>query len=188
MTAKTKNEDNRTFNYHGSVISYVLTRKKVKNINLRVRLDGTVAVSAPNSVPMATIKSFIQSKGDFILNAQQKFANMPQKSDRKFIFIHKEEILIQVFDEVYEIFKPYIKAKPTLKIRTMKTRWGSCTPVHNSITLNRNLLAYPRQTIKYVAIHEYCHLFHPNHSKDFYDLLTKIMPNWQEHRNILKYN
>lgn len=181
-----KNENSRTFYHEGSVISYVLTRKNVKNINLRVRLDGTVTVSAPSSVPLAKIESFIQSKANFILKAQSEFSKTTKTNDKKLEFIHNERMLEEVLIEAFEDFKSYNFQMPTLKVRTMKTRWGSCTPAHNSITLNRNLLAYPRETIKYVATHELCHMIHPNHSKDFYDLLTQIMPNWKILREQLR--
>lgn len=174
-----KIENSRTFYHEGSVISYVLTRKNVKNINLRIRLDGSVAVSAPPAVPLGKIETFIQSKAGFILKAQKEFGETPKFNNEKLKFIHDERILEEVLVEAFDEFKAYNLKFPTLKIRTMKTRWGSCTPAHNSVTLNRNLLAYPRETIKYVAVHELCHMIHPNHSKDFYDLLEKILPDWK---------
>lgn len=51
-------------------IPYQLMRKKVKNINLRVKSDGSVVVSANPSVPMAYIDDFVQSKRDFIEKAR----------------------------------------------------------------------------------------------------------------------
>ncbi len=54
----------------GSIrISYVLVRKTVKNVNLRVRADGTVAVSAPRGVPAAFIDSFVLSRAGRIAGA-----------------------------------------------------------------------------------------------------------------------
>lgn len=185
-TLTDKIEDSRTFCHNGSVISYVLTRKNVKNINLRVRLDGTVAVSAPKSVPLEKIESFIQSKAAFILKAQHEFAKTSGSTNEKLVFIHSERILEEVLVEAFKDFNSYNLQMLTLKIRTMKTRWGSCTPSHNSITLNRKLLAYPKETIKYVATHELCHMVHPNHSKEFYDLLIQIMPDWEIYRNQLR--
>lgn len=54
-------------------ITYELTRKKVKNINLRIKPDGTVHVSASTAVTIAVIERFIRERADFILGAIDKF-------------------------------------------------------------------------------------------------------------------
>ena len=57
-----------------SLTEYELTRKRVKNINLRITPDGTIKVSAPPRVSEKTIESFIISKEHFILKALEKSA------------------------------------------------------------------------------------------------------------------
>lgn len=57
----------------GGVISYVLTRKPVKNINLRIKPDGRVLVSANNRVPIGFIDAFVRQKQAFILSALARF-------------------------------------------------------------------------------------------------------------------
>ena len=56
-------------------ISFTLTRKKVKNINLRIRPDDTVAVSAHQRVPFEMIEEFVINKASWIEKAlaRQKF-------------------------------------------------------------------------------------------------------------------
>lgn len=58
----------------GRSVEYTLTRKSVKNINIRVRADGTVGVSAPYRVTDQEVETILVSRGDFILNALEKFA------------------------------------------------------------------------------------------------------------------
>lgn len=58
--------------YKGMKIEYRIERKNVKNINLRVKADGTVAVSANNSVPKSVIDDFILQNADRILKAIRK--------------------------------------------------------------------------------------------------------------------
>lgn len=53
----------RTVWYDGTCIDYQLKRKEVKNLNLRIRPDGTVLVSANPAVPETRIDALISSKG-----------------------------------------------------------------------------------------------------------------------------
>ena len=69
-------------------------------------------------------------------------------------------------------------AVPTLRIRLMAHRWGSCS-AKGELTLNINLIRAPRACIEYVIMHELCHLRYPNHSREFYKLLESVLPDWQ---------
>lgn len=82
-------------------------------------------------------------------------------------------------------FNGRIKAKPTVEIRRMKNRWGSCTP-KGKIIINPELIKAPTKCIDYVLIHELSHLVHPNHSKEFYQLQSSLLPNWQKWKEKLE--
>ncbi|MDY3014157.1 MAG: SprT family zinc-dependent metalloprotease [Evtepia sp.] len=129
----------------------------------------------------------VQVEGAFLCLRVQD----PGDRDRKEALLGKywKETCQQVFGEIMEeCYPPFAAmgvARPRLRVRSMKTRWGSCVPGRGSITLNTQLLEAPRSCIVYVAIHEYCHLIHPNHSKDFYHLLGQRMPNWKEEKERL---
>ncbi|MBD2395854.1 M48 family metallopeptidase [Cyanobacterium aponinum FACHB-4101] len=71
-----------------------------------------------------------------------------------------------------------------LKIRPMRTRWGSCSSRGN-INLNLELIKTPLNCIDYVIIHELCHLKQMNHSKDFWLLVGQCMPQWQKYKSQL---
>ena len=68
----------RTIQIDGIPLHYSLERKNVKNLNLHVRKDGSVFVSANNAVPDEKIDEFLISKRNFIRNAQQKFMEQEQ--------------------------------------------------------------------------------------------------------------
>ena len=78
---------------------------------------------------------------------------------------------------IIEQFSAYGVKPKSISIRKMEKRWGYCTKDGN-IYLNPRLICAPRCCIEYVITHEMCHLVHRNHTKAFYDLLTKEMPHW----------
>lgn len=229
----------RIIQIEGSPLVYSLERKNVKNLNLHVRKDGSVYVSANVIVPEDKIDAFLISKGAFIRSAQKKFKEQEQYrplpkqyvsgetfyiqgralrlkvtqatkdniySDGIYLFLNvkdqgdtaKKERMVKRFldqqckavfceliEEVYPVFQKYGVSKPTLRIRNMDTRWGSCLPGKGVITLNKRLLEAPRNCIEYVVMHEFCHFIHPNHSKQFYDFLSMLMPDWKERKKVL---
>lgn len=75
---------------------------------------------------------------------------------------------------------------PTIRLRSMKTRWGVCNPGKNQITLNTRLYKLPEECGYYVVIHEFAHLLQANHSDAFYAVVSEILPNWREIRRRLR--
>lgn len=67
----------------------------------------------------------------------------------------------------------------------MKSRWGSCRS-NKTITLNYHLLDLPDEQIDYVICHELAHTVHLNHSKEFWELMSKICPDYINLRKIVK--
>ena len=84
-----------------------------------------------------------------------------------------------------EIFEKYGVTPSSLYIQEMENRWGSCTP-KGKIILNAQLIKVPRPCIEYVITHELCHLVHPDHTKAFWELLQKEMPDWERWKNKLE--
>ncbi len=66
----------------------------------------------------------------------------------------------------------------TTTIRGQKTLWGSCSSDRN-ISLNYKLLFLETQVVEYVLIHELCHTIHMNHSVKFWNLVSKLEPNYK---------
>ena len=77
-------------------------------------------------------------------------------------------------------FAPLI-ARPInhISFKHMRTRWGSCNKVKGYINLNLDLITKKKEFIEYVVLHELAHLVHANHSKDFYALISKHMPDYK---------
>jgi len=91
------------------------------------------------------------------------------------------------FQKAIEKYKPIVKQEiETVRIREMKTRWGSCNPAKGFINLNLKLIEKPTVCIEYVVFHELAHLVHADHSAKFYNYLNLFMPDWKKRKERLE--
>lgn len=74
---------------------------------------------------------------------------------------------------------------PALKVRLMRTRWGTFSP-HTGMTLNLALIHAPVAAIEYVVVHELCHNRYRGHGKGFYALLEAALPDWRTRKRLLE--
>jgi predicted metal-dependent hydrolase len=130
-------------------------------------------------------KVFIEDDALFILLEENTFEERKKQFER-FIKNTAKKLFNEMLDEKYPYFSDKIKQKPKITIRKMKTKWGSTNPSKNKITLNTTLLYAPKNLIEYVIIHELCHFYHLNHSKEYYNFLYKVMPDFKERRKALR--
>ncbi len=98
---------------------------------------------------------------------------------------YKEKAMIHFLNTVNKYNKITQKDSINVRIRKMKTRWGSCNKTKKYINLNLNLIKKPKICIEYVVFHELAHLIYSNHSKDFYNYLSLYMSDWKEREKIL---
>lgn len=97
----------------------------------------------------------------------------------------KQQAKIQAL-QIIEQHAPRFDLHPrALRIKTQKSRWGSCGP-KNDINLNWLLLLTPPEVMEYVVVHELCHIRHKNHSAAFWALVTAHLPDCLERRRWLK--
>ena len=90
-------------------------------------------------------------------------------------------------DKVYPAFAGVLGGqKPTLKVRSMTTRWGVCCPGKKQITFALQLYNMPPAAQIYVVVHEYCHFLQLNHSPAFWAEVEKLLPDWKARRELLK--
>jgi len=91
----------------------------------------------------------------------------------------------RALDKCWQSFRNKGISKPALKIRRMKTRWGSLSG-NGVMTLNLELIKAPGECIEYVILHELCHLPHPHHGAAFYKLLELSLPDWTKRKRKLE--
>jgi predicted metal-dependent hydrolase len=123
--------------------------------------------------------------GQILLLPKSGDAQESKKAFFKWLAKEAGEVFEERFDSLYAQFERQIGPKPLLKLRRMKSRWGSANIRKRIVTLNTALIFAPVKCIDYVAAHELCHFIHANHSKEFYAELAMHMPDWKERRAYL---
>lgn len=96
------------------------------------------------------------------------------------------EIFPQILDRILPLFEKEGIARPSLRYRKMRSRWGSCLYSKKEITFSTMLIEAPLSAIEYVVVHELAHLIHPDHSKAFHALVESKMPDWKERKALLQ--
>jgi len=78
----------------------------------------------------------------------------------------------------------WVDTAPPFKLLEMTRQWGSCSP-SGRIILNPHLIKAPRASVDYVVIHELAHLIHHNHGPEFFRVLDREVPDWNQHKQVL---
>lgn len=166
-------------------VTYILTRKRIKNWNLRVR-EGQVLLSAPLPVSERQADEFIRGRADWIrrtLGRQQQADKLPLETLPRPVCMQRLRLAVE---RVYPLAAQLGVVRPQLRLRKMKGQWGNCHYQQGYITLNTALAACPQELQDYVCLHELVHFIHPNHGRGFYEAMDKLMPDWKSRRSELK--
>lgn len=172
-------------------LPYTLTRRTgLRNINLRVRADGSVAASAPKAVRPAAVDAFVAARAPWVRQAKARAAaralaeeNTPMPP------LPAAKAQMQALCEKYY---PEFAAgcpggtMPKITVRAMNTRWGSCSLHTGRLAFAQRLCAMPVPAQEYVVVHEFCHFAHPDHSPAFWAEVARHMPDYKARRALLK--
>ncbi len=85
-------------------------------------------------------------------------------------------------------YQTYFDMAPKrLVIKNQQKRWGSCTK-NKELLFNWKCVMCPAPILDYIVVHEMCHLVHMNHSQEFWELLKKVLPDYENRKEWLKNN
>ncbi len=170
-------------------IPYTLKRyKNSKSLKLRIKSSGELLVTSPKRLSISYINNFIAEKSEWIIEKLEYFNSLPQpnirvkKGDYK---KYKEQARTIVQEKIKNINSYYKFSFNKISIRNQKTRWGSCSNKKN-LNFNYKIALLPDHLAQYIVIHELCHLKEMNHGPNFWNLVSKTMPEYKKIRRELK--
>lgn len=165
-------------------ITFELVRSDRRSVAVYVMPNGAVRVRAPRRTRADVIARLVAERADWIAakrievaarSAQRLPALAPADiAEAKRVFAARLEACWEAFARPGE-------TRPELRVRDMRSRWGSLSP-HGRMTLNAQLLRVPQAGLDAVIYHELCHLRVRGHGPDFYRELARYVPDWKAHR------
>lgn len=171
-------------------IPYKLKRsKRAKRMRLAVYCDGSVVVTTPAGVQVSVVEKFFSNKKQWVADKINFFKSIDSKSIRTF----SEEDYLKYKDEASKLVHSRVKffskrhgfAFNKIFIKNQKTRWGSCTKNRN-MNINYKIIFLPKKQQDYIIVHELCHLKEFNHSRKFWALVAKFLPDYLEIKSELR--
>ena len=164
-----------------------------KTVSIQVNADMSVTVRAPRWAKNKDIDKILQEKEVWI----HKHIEQIRKQRAEY---EANKIDKLTDDDIKELTQKALKVIPErviyyaefigvnygrITIRRQKTRWGSCSSKGN-LNFNCLLMLTPPEVIDYVVVHELCHRKEMNHSKNFWNEVEKILPNYKSQVKWLK--
>ena len=156
--------------------AYLLLEEKLKWIQLKLNSSKETIKYDLNS-EFLYLNELINIKND--KRFKNFKSNLSEENLQKQHDIYYKKIALEFLAERLEIWAKTLSLEYSeMKVRKMKRRWGSCSS-KRVITFNIYLMKHSLEVIDYVIVHELSHLLQMNHSKKFYAIIAKYLPNYK---------
>lgn len=171
-----------------AVFNFIESRTKWINKQSKLFLDTQIALSDQCIVPfLGNTITIVKSDSHKKTELSHKSLYIPSNKDLKqeVITWFKEQAKLIIPMEVEKFSSAIGVEYNRIYIKDQKTRWGSCSSKGN-LNFNWKILLTNTNCLKYLVIHELCHLLEMNHSHKFWNLVSLHDPNYLSSRRELK--
>lgn len=171
-------------------IMYTLRKStRARRMRLAVYCDGSIVVTAPSDLREGSAEKFLRGKAEWLFGKLRFFQQfegsaLSRLSDEDYKRYKKSAHAFAV-SRVEHFNRIYGFRYNGINIKNQKTRWGSCSRKGN-LNFNYKIVLLPKKVADYVIVHELCHLREFNHSKKFWNLVGKAIPEYSGIRNELR--
>lgn len=163
---------------------------RAKRLRIAVYCDTSIVVTVPYGFNENKIERFIIEKANWIISKLKyfkrfKYSLITDNSKKNYLkYRYKALELAERKIEYYNRACGGCKFNK-INIKNQKTRWGSCSKKGN-LNFNYKIVLLPEKIANYVIVHELCHLKEFNHSRKFWNLIAKVVPDYLEIKKELK--
>ncbi len=168
-------------------MKYEIIRSDRRTVTISIK-EGRVILRGPMRLSDKDAEKIILSHEKWILEKLEKHKNR-KAVDENLSDEQIAELRVQAkkyFKDKAEYFSKIMNLKyGRITITGAKTRFGSCSSKRN-ISFSYRLMLYPEAAREYVVVHELAHLVEMNHSKRFYAIIERYLPDYKERRRLLK--
>lgn len=136
------------------------------------------------------VKLDLSNKKAKVYLEPEKICVMASSEEGEFIKValvkwYKERAMEKVNERVLYFQKYFFNTPRSVRVKEQKKRWGTCTGRDDLLFNWRIIMAAP-EALDYVVIHEMCHMMEKNHSKQYWKLVSSIMPDYKERKALLE--
>ena len=163
---------------------YTLVRKRIRNIYIHVKPDGSVLVTAPYYTALSDIERFVDSKEEWIEKTRARLADIPALQPREYTKSDYDKLLGKLNLSLPKYAEMTGLYPSRVSIKKMATRWGSCNPQSRTVLFAVMLIDTPDEFIEYVVLHELCHLKYRSHGVRFWALVERYMPDYERRKKL----
>lgn len=163
--------------------------KKVREYNAKAAAfapitSGTSVLYHGTVLPVVQIPSGKACLNGSVLYMPIKY-DTKEKQTKAVANVYKKLAAVELADRLYRIAVSTGLSYASFALTNAKTQWGNCDGKCN-IRLNWRLIMLDDELLTYVIIHELCHTKHHDHSKKFWALVQRFMPNYKSAKQRLK--
>lgn len=175
---------------HNRVINYSVRKSnRAKRMRLTIYCDGNFIVTIPKTFPANSVDKYVIAKSQWVISKLDFFKELNRSEKIKVgedgYLKYKNQAFKTISDRVASFNSTYKFKFNKFTIKNQKTRWGSCSKKRN-LNFNYKTLFLSPELRDYIVVHELCHLKEFNHSKKFWNLVAKTIPNYKDVVNDLK--
>lgn len=124
------------------------------------------------------------TRGKFYVNTWSKEEEVVRQA---LINWYKDKALQKIRERV-EYYQQYFDTAPVkITVKDQQKRWGSCNS-KKELFFNWKSIMAPSPVLDYIIVHEMCHMIHLNHSKEFWQLVKKVLPDYENRKALLRNN
>lgn len=157
-----------------------IVRSQRRSLCLEVSRGGKVTLRVPYGASDEEIENFLKQHEKWLAKKVSEMKSLKTKELSDGEIRALKEKAKTILPEKVRYWSGVMGLKPqSVKITSAKHRFGSCSSRGN-ICFSYMLMLYGDRETDYVVVHELAHLKHHNHSKSFYDLVEKYVPDYRE--------